>query len=80
MMKEKKGEKRFGCIAVEKGFIAPDQLVQALEIQARENVEQGTHRLLGQILADMGLLSQDQVEEILETMSQAMIYVISTGR
>ena len=31
--------KRFGAIAVEKGFVTEEQLIQALQIQAIENVK-----------------------------------------
>jgi hypothetical protein len=72
--------KRFGTIAVEKGFITEDQLFQALKIQTKENIEKDTHRLLGQILIDEKMLSVAQVEEILEIMNQQMIYMISAGR
>ena len=77
---KKNQHKRFGSIAVDKGFITKDQLVQALELQARENVEEGKHRLLGQILLDQGLLTNEQVDDILETMSQRIVYMISVGR
>ena len=72
--------KRFGSTAVDKGFITKDQLIEALELQARENVEEGKHRLLGQIFVDEGLLTTSQVDEILETMSQRLVYMISVGR
>ena len=73
-------QKRFGTIAVDKGFIDEEQFVRALEIQANENVTEGKHRLLGQIFVDEGLLTEAQVDEILETMSQRIMYMISVGR
>ena len=45
-------EKRFGLIAVEKGFITPDDLIAALTIQVREDIEHGTHRQVGELLLD----------------------------
>ncbi len=77
---EKYQKKRFGTIAVEKGFITDHQLIEAIQIQTRENLESGTHRLLGQILVDKGFLTDDQVEEILKFMNQQMVYMISMGR
>ena len=47
--------KRFGNIAVEKEYINEEQLLKALEKQAKENLNEGKHRLLGQILIDEGL-------------------------
>ncbi len=72
--------KRFGTIAVDKGFISENQLIKALELQAKENVKEGKHRLLGQIFVDEGLLTEAQVDDILETMSQRIMYMMSVGR
>lgn len=58
-------EKRFGVTAVELGFITADQLVAALRVQVREDLEGGRHRLLGQILREMGVMTPDQVEQVL---------------
>ena len=77
---DKKHHKRFGTIAVNKGYINEEQLVKALEIQAKENVMEGKHRLLGEIFVDEGLLTAAQVDEILETMNQRIVYMISVGR
>lgn len=79
-MKKKHYQKRFGTIAVDKGFIDDEQLIKALEIQAKENVMEGKHRLLGQILMDEGLLTTEQVDEILNTMNQRIVYMLSVGR
>ena len=77
---KKNQHKRFGTIAVDKGYITDEQLVKGLEIQAKENVMEGKHRLLGQIFVDEGLLTEAQVDEILETMNQRLVYMISVGR
>ena len=58
-------EKRFGVIAVEKGFINADELVKALTIQVEEDLRGIPHRLLGKILFDMGLMTDRQIEEVL---------------
>jgi hypothetical protein len=77
---KKRVESRFGSIAVDKGFITMSQLIDALSIQAKENVEQGKHRLLGQILLDQGHITEAQIDEVLETMNHAMMYVLSASR
>ena len=41
---------RFGVIAVQKGFVTPEQVVDALALQAKEYFSTGKHRLIGQIL------------------------------
>ena len=71
---------RFGTIAVEKGFITKDQLVDALSVQARENVESGKHRLIGQILLEYGFMTQAQIDEVLETLNNTMIFALAAGR
>jgi hypothetical protein len=59
-------EKRFGVIAVEKGFVTADQVVEAMRIQIKEDVEKGKHRLIGVILVGMGVMNTSQVDEVLE--------------
>lgn len=77
---EKYIQKRFGVIAIEKGFITEEQLVKALAVQARENISEGKHRRLGQILMDQDLLTVDQIDEVLKTMSRMAEYMVSVGR
>jgi hypothetical protein len=64
-MAVKRIEKRFGTIAVEKGYITIDQLMDALDIQVRENVSRKRHRLIGKILYDLGFITIDQIERVL---------------
>ena len=61
---------RFGFIAVKKGFVTPEQVSKALEVQFEENVAADKHRLTGEILVDMGFMSTSQVNEVLENMSK----------
>ena len=58
-------EIRFGSTAVGKGIISSDQLIDALEIQERENMARGKHRLIGKILFDMGFITLQQIDEVL---------------
>jgi hypothetical protein len=71
---------RFGTIAINKGYITKDQLIRALTIQANENIEEGKHRQLGQILLGEGFLSAEQVDDVLDTLNNHMIYMLSVGR
>lgn len=59
-------EKRFGIVAIHKGYLTKDELVNALEIQVQEDIDTGTHRLLGEILLEQGVLSVQQVEAVLK--------------
>ena len=67
----KKLEKRFGSTAVEKGYITLQELMDALEIQVREDLAGAKHRLIGRILFDLGSLTQPQIEEVLKSMSSS---------
>jgi hypothetical protein len=60
-------KKRFGSIAVEKGFITPNQLIDALKIQVTEEVMTGKHTLLGKILLSQGIINEQQINEVLES-------------
>jgi len=59
-----KYEKRFGVVALEKGFITADELVNALTIQVQEDIEMGYHRLIGKIFLDQGIMSGKQISEL----------------
>ena len=58
-------EKQFGIIAIEKGFIRPEMLVEALKIQVEEEVEFHTHRLIGEILMEKDYITAMQIQEVL---------------
>lgn len=58
-------EKRFGVIAVGMGLISAEQLVSALRVQVYEDLDTDKHRLLGEILRNMGLMTAEQVEQVL---------------
>ncbi len=61
---------RFGFMAVKKGFAAPEHVSKALEVQFDENVAAKKHRLIGEILVDMGLMDTSQVNKVLENMAE----------
>jgi hypothetical protein len=64
-MNEERRGVRFGVVAVERGFITPEQLVAALQVQVEENLKSSQHRLIGMILLEQGLLTLEQIDEIL---------------
>jgi hypothetical protein len=63
-------EKRFGAVAVEKGFITKTELTEALKLQVAENLEGATHRLVGTILFEQGRLSVEQINEVLRDLGK----------
>lgn len=69
-MLEGKFVKRFGTVAVEKGFITPENLYEAVKIQILENLDSYDHRLIGQILLKLGHIDTEQIKEVLKTIGK----------
>jgi len=67
-MSDGKLDKRFGAIAIQKGFITLEQLLDAMKVQIVEDLEDAEHRLIGQILWERGYISTEQIKEVLESM------------
>lgn len=63
-------EKRFGILAVEKGMVTAEQVINAMRIQIMEDVAKGKHRLIGLILLEQGVLSLGQIDEVLRAMGK----------
>ena len=60
--------KFFGEVALEKKFVTPEQLYEALTVQARTKVDTGDEKLLGQILLEHGYMTAEQVREVLDVL------------
>lgn len=67
-MSERMFDKRFGIVAVKKGFISQEQLVAALKVQIAEDIKGIKHRLIGQILQAKNYLTMSQTDEVLMEM------------
>ena len=67
-MPVKKLDKRFGTVAIEKGFVEPEHMFEAMEIQILENLEGSEHRLIGQILWEKGYIKTEQIDEVVKSM------------
>ncbi len=59
-------ESRFGAIAIERGFITLEQLLEAMKVQITEDVVQKKHRPVGQILFELGYMTDSQIDEVLD--------------
>jgi len=59
-------QKLFGEVALERGFVTTDKLYEALTIQARAEAEKKPYRALGQILIELGYMTEKQVLEVLK--------------
>jgi hypothetical protein len=67
-MSEGKLDKRFGTVAIDKGFITLENLIEAMKIQILENLQGIDHRLIGQILWEEGYIKTEQINEVLKSM------------
>ena len=70
MMNTEDLEDRFGTVAVKKGFVGADHVVEALKIQVMENIEKREHRFIGKILLEQGLITNSQIEEVLKSLGK----------
>ena len=64
----KKFDKRFGMIAIKKGYIAFDQAYEALVTQVTEELDSAKRRPIGEILHEKGYMTPTQIDGILTSM------------
>jgi rubrerythrin len=58
--------KRFGYLAIKKGFVTEDQFIEAMRIQiSDEQKGDGSSPPIGEIMKRMGLMTEEQVEEVI---------------
>ncbi len=58
----------FGDIAVQKGYVSAVQLFRCLQRQRDEDTAGLPHRLIGEIMVDLGHLSAWELEDVVSTM------------
>jgi hypothetical protein len=58
--------RRFGMIAVKKGFVSKDQIKEAFMEQLDDDLNEREHRLIGEILFEKGLITWDQMTIVVE--------------
>lgn len=56
--------KRFGIIAIEKGFITKEQFVEAMAVQIENELEGIRAKNLGTILSELGYMTEEQINEV----------------
>ena len=67
-MRKEPGKKRFGITAISKGYITLEQFAKAVKIQTGEDLSEADHRLIGEILVDLGFMSESQVNDVLASL------------
>ncbi len=64
-MATKSSKKRFGTMAVERGFITVEQLLQAIKTQVLEDLGTHMHRPIGAILFEQGSIADYQIDSLI---------------
>jgi hypothetical protein len=59
---------RFGMVAVDRGYVTPNQLKEALAEQVDDDLANRPHRLLGKIFFEKNLMNLNQIDEVLDGM------------
>ena len=69
---QKKPKQRFGEIAVEKGYISPEQLSKALYVQrlADRRIDKRPH-LIGEILYELRFMKNSKIKKVIKFMIKA---------
>ncbi len=56
---------RFGKIAVQKGYVSEEKLIEAMKSQLEDDLHGRKHRLIGKVLIDLKYMDASQVEDVL---------------
>ena len=67
-MSSNKFDKRFGTIAIRKGYIAFEHAYEALVTQVAEELDGSIRRPIGEILFEKGYMTTTQVDGVLKSM------------
>ena len=59
---------RFGSIAINKGYVTLRQVQNALAEQVDDYIKGRSHRIIGEILLENCLITEEQIESILDEM------------
>jgi hypothetical protein len=57
---------RFGKVAVNMGFVTPEQLKQALVEQFDDEISDKPHRPIGTILFEHGWITVEQIDKVMD--------------
>ena len=60
----------FGQIAIEKGYITEEQVDTALQVQKEMDSRGERHKLIGVIMLDLGMLTSEQIVDILKAFEE----------
>ncbi len=63
-MVEESIEERFATIAMKNGFITLEQFAEVMRIQVMEDITGVKHRLVGEILLELGYMRASEIQEV----------------
>jgi len=63
----------FGKIAVDMGYITPEQLTEALAEQAEDSLSNRPHRFIGYILSEHGWIDNEQLGIVLDILFKSHV-------
>lgn len=69
----------FGMTAVNRGYVTPTQLKEAIAEQVDDDVANRPHRFLGMIFFEKKLMSPSQIEQVLDEVVRDNIKVKHKG-
>jgi rubrerythrin len=64
-MPHKSARKRFGYFSIKKGFVTEDQFMEAMRIQISNEQKGDESNSIGQIMKEMGYLTEEQINEVI---------------
>jgi len=73
-------ERSFGIIAVEKGFITPEDLIEALKVQVNQEIEVGKHRFFGGILPHQDKITARQIARQIDDVVKTLFKQIKVAK
>ena len=62
-------QRRFAMIAIEKGYITKEQIIEALTTQITQELEKKKQQRIGTILLSKGYMTQEQIDEVAKSLS-----------
>ena len=66
-------QQRFGNVAMERGFITQDELMEAKSLQISYEITEKGHRHIGGILFDLDYLTPLQLDEVIKVVDQEIV-------
>jgi hypothetical protein len=63
-------KRRFGAIAIRKGFITKEQFMAAMAMQIENDLKGKQPKLIGSVLTDLGYMTAEQVGQVIGSMAK----------